>query len=153
MNKSISSLKQRKNECSLTVLCALNGFGQAAYEAISNKLRNEGYTFVGSVEERKASIARMLRLFQAMGKVIPAGFGTWQTVPGDDKHKLAGRGVIYMSLYLPRKRKEAIRHVVCYEDGAIIDTYQEHHKSWAAYCAHLKAKGYGRVIIRKVYPA
>jgi hypothetical protein len=149
-NIEIHPIQQRKAECSLAVLCQLNGFTQQTYEMISNKLRNEGYTFVG---KRKAAIARMMQLFKQLGKMVPAGFGTWQTVPGDDQKPLQGKGVIYMSMFMPRKRKPTVFHVVCYEDGAIIDTYQQRHKNWAAYVVSLKALGWGRVRIEAVYPA
>lgn len=145
------AIVQRRKECSLTVLCILNGYSQQTYELISNKIRNEGLIYNGTDTQLGKAIQRGIQIIRQLGKTVPANYGIWHYSPGD-AHDLSGKGIVSVSFRGNRKRKRNY-HVVCYENGAIIDTNKTVYANWNAYAADLKSKGWKEPRIEKVYPA
>lgn len=152
------SIVQRHCECSLAAICNLNGLTQAAYEALSDKVRRKHGIMADKVNRagKFRWIAYGIRICKAAGLLVPEGYIASLTFKVAGRIKLSpdlhGKGILTLSFFKKRHRKPSARHAVAFDNGEVVESDGRRYANWEAYVADLREHcGTHRVRIDRIF--
>lgn len=150
------SIIQRHCECSLAAICNLNGLDQAAYEALSDKVRRKHGIFHEKVGRGKFRwIAYGIQTAKQAGLLVPEGYIaslTFKVCATGREPDLSGKGILTLSFFKKGHREPQSRHAVAFDNGEVVEGDGRRYASWEAYVADLREHcGTHRVRIDRIF--